>query len=97
MESMAATGLTVENSTTCNMTLSELILVKIDLLLHHAVERVCSICRSALGVHTRLVHHVLHRLLRLSEIHVATTVVIFMGPRSLSWLHGLVLGRFPEG
>jgi hypothetical protein len=38
MESMAATGLTVENSITCNMTLSELILVKIDLLLHHAVE-----------------------------------------------------------
>jgi hypothetical protein len=97
MESMAATGLTVESSTTCNRTLSELILVKIDLLLHHAVERVRPICRCALGVHARLVHHVLHRLLRLSEIHVATTGVIFMGPRSLSWLHGLVLGRFPEG
>jgi hypothetical protein len=40
---------------------------------------------------------VLHRLLRLPEIHVATTGVIFMGPRSLGGLHGLMLGWFPEG
>ena len=97
MESMTTAGLTVDSSTTCNRTLSKIILVKIDLLFHHAVEGVRTISRCALGVHARRVHHVLHRLLRLTEIHVATTGVIFMGPRSLGGLHGLVLGRFPEG
>ena len=97
MESMTTAGLTDDSSPSCNRTLSKIILVKIDLLFHHAVEGVRTISRCALGVHTRWVHHVLHRLLRLPEIHVATIGVIFMGPRSLGRLHGLVLGRFPEG
>ena len=98
MDSMTTASLTVDSSTACNRTLSKIILVKIDLLFHHAVEGVRTISRCALGVDARWVHHVLHRLLRLPEIHVATIGgVIFMGPRSLGGLHGLVLGRFPEG
>jgi hypothetical protein len=97
MNSMTAAGLTVDSSTTGNRTFSEIVLVKIDLLFHHAVERVRSIGRSALCVHARLVHHVLHGLLWLPVIKVATTAVIFMSARSLGSLHGLMRGRFPEG
>jgi hypothetical protein len=93
---MTTAGLTVDSSTICNRTLSKIILVKIDLLFHLAVEGVRTISQCALGFHASLVLHVLHRLLRLPDIHVATTSVIFMGPRSLRGLHGLVLGRFPE-
>jgi len=91
---MAASGLTVYSPTTGNRTLSEIVLVKIDLLFHHAVERVRSIGRSALCVHARLVHH---GLLWLPVIHVATIGVIFMRARSLRGFHGLMRGRFPEG
>jgi hypothetical protein len=97
MNSMAASGLTVYSPTTGNRTLSEIVLVKIDLLFHHAVEGVCSIGRSALCVHARLVHHVLHGLLWLPVIHVAATAVIFMRARALRGFHGLMWGRFPEG
>ena len=83
MNSMTAAGLTVDSTTTGNRTLREIVLVKIDLLFHHAVERVRSIGRSSLCVHARLVHHVLHGLLWLPVIHVATTAVIFMRARAL--------------
>ena len=94
---MTAAGLTVDSSTTGNRTFSEIVLVKIDLLFHHAVEGVRSIGRSALGVHPRLVHHLVHRLLLLPVIHVAATGVIFMSARALRGFHGLMRGRFPEG
>ena len=94
---MTTSGLTVDNSTTGNRTLSEIILVKIDLLFHHAVEGVCTIGRCALGIHARVVHHVLHRLLRLPEIHVTTTSVIFMCTRSLRGFHSIMLRGLPEG
>ena len=55
MESMAATGLTVESSTTCNRTLSELILVKIDLLLHHAVEKDNTVNFSFISIVSKLI------------------------------------------
>jgi len=93
---MTAAGLTIYSTTTGNRTLSEIVLVKIDLLFHYAVERVRSIGRSALCVHARLVHHVLHRLLMLPVIHVAATGVIFMRARALGRFHGLMRGRFPE-
>ena len=94
MNSMAASGLTVYSPTTGNRTLSEIVLVKIDLLFHHAVERVRSIGSIALGVHVRLVHH---GLLWLPVIHVAATAVIFMRARALGRFHSLMRGRFPEG
>ena len=94
---MTAARLTVNSITTGNRTLSEIVLVKIDLLFHYAVEGVRSIIRSALCVHSRLVHHVLHGLLWLPVIHVATTAVIFMRARALERFHGLMRGRFPEG
>ena len=97
MDRMTATSLTIDSSATGDRTFGKIILVKIDLLFHHAVEGVSSVCRGALGVNTRLVHHVLHRLLWLSKIHVASTGVIFMGARSLRGFHGLMLGRFPKG
>jgi hypothetical protein len=94
---MTTSSLTVDSSTIGNRTLSEIILVKIDLLFHHAVEGVRTIGRCALGIHARVVHHVLHRLLRLPEIHVASTGGIFIGSRSLIGFHGLVLRGLPEG
>jgi hypothetical protein len=83
MNSMTAACLTVNSITTGYRTLREIVLVKIDLLFHHAVEGVRSIGCTALGVHARLVHHVLNRLLLLRKIHVAATSVIFMRARSL--------------
>jgi hypothetical protein len=94
MMNMAAAGLTIYNPTTGNRILREIVLVKIDLLFHHAVERVRSIGSIALGVHVRLVHH---GLLWLPVIHVPTTAVIFMCARALGGFHGLMRGRFPEG